>query len=330
VTEPALPGDRIPEIAVVVPSHDRPVRLLWLLNALEEQTLARERFEVVVAHDSAGSKTAQALRDHPLAGAGVLRDVAFSSRRSPAALRNAAWRAARAPLVAFTDDDCRPAPDWLERLLDAARRHPGAIVQGATRPDPDEIMLVHHAPHARTLTVQPPVPWAQTSNILYPREVLERVGGFDEGFPHAAGEDTDLAQRAIAAGAEYTGEAAAVTYHAVHATSLPALLRSVWRWQAVPLVVKAHPHLRRDLPLRVFWKTRHARLVLALGGLALARRGWAAVLVLPWAWEALPSYGAGPRGYARAISELPGRALVDLVEIAALVRGSVRHRTFLL
>ncbi|MDX6659127.1 MAG: hypothetical protein QOH62_3920, partial [Solirubrobacteraceae bacterium] len=41
-----------PLISVVVPSHDRPLRLRWLLNALDEQTLAREQWEVIVAHDS--------------------------------------------------------------------------------------------------------------------------------------------------------------------------------------------------------------------------------------------------------------------------------------
>ena len=37
-----------PEISVVVASHDRPLRLRWLLNALEEQTLERDRWEIVV------------------------------------------------------------------------------------------------------------------------------------------------------------------------------------------------------------------------------------------------------------------------------------------
>ena len=37
-----------PEISVALATRDRPVRLRWLLNALEEQTLARDRFEVVV------------------------------------------------------------------------------------------------------------------------------------------------------------------------------------------------------------------------------------------------------------------------------------------
>jgi GT2 family glycosyltransferase len=318
------------EVSVAIPSHERPTRLRWLLNALEEQTLDRDRFEVVVAHDSS-DETAELLRTHPLTEAGVLREIRFETRQPPAALRNAAWRAARAPLVAFTDDDCRPSAEWLEQLVAAASAHPGAIVQGATRPDPDEIVLVAHSPHARTLTVDPPVPWAQTANILYPREVLERLDGFDERFPDAAGEDTDLAQRGIEAGVAYVGEPGAVTFHAVHPGSLLKLLRSVWRWQAVPYVVKRHPGLREGMPLGVFWKPRHAKLALALLGLALAtRRRWLAVLVLPWAVEALPSYGSGPRGRARALSELPARAVIDVVEMAALARGSAKHRTLLL
>ncbi|MCW3041591.1 MAG: hypothetical protein JWM31_3496, partial [Solirubrobacterales bacterium] len=44
----------------------------------------------------------------------------------------------------------------------------------------------------------------------------------------------------------------------------------------------------------------------------------------------LPSYGRGWRGRARAVSELPAHAVLDVVEVAALARGSVRHRSLLL
>lgn len=323
-----------PAIAVVVASHDRPLRLRWLLNALEEQTLERERFEVVVAHDSAGPETEALLRDHPLASAGVLRHLSFPpGSAGPAAKRNAAWRAANAPLLAFTDDDCRPPQEWLANALAAAEREPGAIVQGATMPDPDEAVLLHAAPWARSQEIDPPVPWAQTCNIVYPREVLERLDGFDETLPLAAGEDTDLAVRAAHAGVPYVGAPEALTYHCVEPFTLPARVRGVWRWQHLAYLVKKHPELRRHLPLRLFWKPAHARLPLALAGgaLALRRRNprWA-LLVVPWAVVAAPRYGTGPRGLARSLSELPGQAVIDVAELLALVRGSIRHRTLFL
>jgi len=326
-------GQPAPDISVCVPSHDRPLRLRWLLNALEEQTLDRDRWEVVVAHDSSGPETEALLRAHPLAGAGVLRHLTFAPGPGPAHKRNAAWRAARAPVVVFTDDDCRPPADWLERALDAARRHPGAIVQGATAVDPDEEVVRLHAPHARYQQIDPPVIWGQTCNIVYPRDVLEATGGFDERLPVAAGEDTDLALRARAAGTPYVGAPEVVTYHAVEPASLVVRAREVWRWQHIPYVAKRHPQIRAGMPLRLFWKRTHARLPLLLAGaLLVARRRplLGLALALPWIVESLPSYGPGLRGRVRALSELPGHAVIDLVELAALTRGSVRHRSLLL
>jgi GT2 family glycosyltransferase len=326
-------GEPLPAISVCVPSHDRPLRLRWLLNALEEQTLDRARWEVIVAHDSAGPETEALLSDHPLAAGGVLRHLTFAPGPGPAHKRNAAWRAARAPLVLFTDDDCRPPPDWLQQALDAAERNPGAIVQGATTVDPDEEVVRLHSPHARFQVVDPPVIWAQTCNIVYPRDVLEACAGFDESLPVAAGEDTDLALRARDAGTPYVGAPEVLTYHAVEPASLAVRAREVWRWQHIPYVARRHPQIREGMPLRLFWKRTHARVPLLLAGaLALARRRplLALLLALPWIVESLPSYGSSPRGRLRAVSELPGHAVIDLVEFAALVRGSARHRSLLL
>lgn len=319
-----------PELSVVVASHDRPLRLRWLLNALEEQTLGRDRWEVVVAHDSRGPETEALLRDHPLTEAGVLRHVRVTGgTASPGANRNAAWPLAGAALIVFTDDDCRPPAPWLANMLEAARRHPGAIVQGATTPDPDELGLTR-LNGWRSQQIVPPVPWAQACNILYPREALDATGGFDAAM--RTGEDTDLAQRAIAAGYAYEAAPEALTHHAVEVVGLAARVAASQRWGDVALNVRRHPHLRRLLPLRIFWKPRHAWLGPALLGAALARRHplLALLLVGPWARAAVPSYGPGPRGRTRAVAELPVCLVEDVAETVAMVRGSVRHRSLLL
>jgi GT2 family glycosyltransferase len=319
------------DISVVVPSHERAVRLRWLLNALEEQTLPRNRWELVVVHDS-GEPTESLLRDHPLAHDGTLRRIRLTrGTGSPARQRNVGWRAARAPLVVFTDDDCRPAPEWLARMLAAARRAPGAIVQGATKPDPAEADIMEWAPRPRSMDVDPPGPHAQTCNILYPRAVLEEVGGLDESFPYPAGEDVDLAYRARAAGAGYEGDPEALVYHAVDTFSLRQMIRFNRRWESLALVVKRHPEYRSAFESRLFWKRRHGWLLPALAGVALHRREPAAMLLAaPWVLYALPHRGSHPAGRIRAASELFGRAVVDASEMAVLVRGSVRYRTIIL
>jgi hypothetical protein len=314
-------------VAVVVASHERPLRLRWCLNALAEQTLAREAFEVVVVFDDRGDETAALLAAHPLRPRAIR--LAAGTGTAPVQ-RNRGWRASRAPLVAFTDDDCRPDPSWLERLL--ARAGEDVVVQGATRPDPHEVHLLERVAGARTMHVEPPGPWGQTCNILYPRALLERVGGFDERFA-VAGEDTDLLQRALAAGARQAAAPDAVVWHAVETPPLRARLRALRRWELVPAVVATHPQLRDGMPLRLFWKTRHATFTLALAGAAAAlatRRAAPALAALPWVAEALPSYGRRPRGLARAVAELPSRALVDAVEMWHVGRGAVRARTPLL
>ncbi len=323
------------DVAVVVPTRNRALRLRWLLDALERQTAGG--FAVVVVDDGSddGGATGRTLDRFAARGRLALDVVRRDAPAGPATARNAGWRATDAPLVAFTDDDCLPAPDWVERMRDAAGRQPGAVVQGATLVDPPALPVLHASPHARSvLEPDPPGPWAQTSNVLYPRALLEELGGFDEAFPAPAAEDTDLMWRARHRGAAYVGAPDAVVHHAVHDRGFPAALRDAWRWQHVAALAARHREVRRELFLGVFHKPAHAGLLVALGGGAVAaRRGrplGALLSALPWAVATAPAYGGGRRGRMRAASELPGRALIDLAELVACARGAVRHRTLFL
>src|SRR3954453_2403068 len=316
-----------PEVSVVVPSHERGTRLRWLLNALEEQTLPRSQWELVVVFDSTDA-TEELVRTHPLAP----RHVRLAPGTGTASVqRNAGWRAARADLIAFTDDDCRPEPEWLARLLNVAHSHPGAIVQGATHPDPYEAEIMKWAPRARSIEEpDPPGPHAQTCNILYPRAALEAVGGFDESI-RTAGEDLDLAARVRATGVAYVGAPDAVVYHAVDTFSLPGLVRFNKRWETLPLVFKRPPELREQLEYGVFWKRRHAFLPAAIAGAALHRREpLLALLAVPYVLHALPHRGTHPMSRLRAAAELAGRAVVDASEMWTMAKGSVRYRTLML
>ena len=320
-----------PDVSVVIPSHNRRLRLRWLLNSLEEQTLDHSRFEVIVVHDYDDEDTRNVIERHPLAEAGVLRHIRIEpGTGAPGRQRNLGWRDARAPLVAFTDDDCRADPRWLESYLDAAAQHPGAIVQGVTKNEPYE-MDTWAAPHVRTLDIpHPPNEFLQTANILYPREVLERLNGFDEDFG-ASGEDTDLALRAAGDGTEIAGTYDAVVYHAVEEYTLPAMLKLSWKWRHVPLLARRHPRVRREWLLGFFWRREHATLVAAgLGLLAAKRFPPAALAAAPYLRAELTRRGTAKRQVAVCAMELPGQVAVDAAEVATMVAGSARYRTFVL
>ena len=313
----------------MVPSHDRPLRLRWLLNALEVQTLDRDRWEVVVGHDSSGPETEALLSSHPLAAAGVLRWATLAAGTAPPGRnRNAALALARGSTIVFTDDDCRPPEGWLQSVADAVARHPGAIIQGRVEGDPDE-RAMRHSSHPRTQYFpHVPRPWAECCNIVYPRAAVEAVGGFVEDT--YTGEDTDLNVRVRATGVPYVGDPAMLNYHAVEEGSVLSWVRGASRWSDLPLLVKRHPEFRDAFALGLFMKRSHLWLPFALAGLRLERRNplWA-VLVVPWAiqWQ---GRHPGIRGRLRHLIELPGWAAIDAAEIVALARGSVEHRTVLL
>jgi glycosyltransferase involved in cell wall biosynthesis len=316
-----------PVVSVVVPSHDRPLRLRWLLNALEDQTMSPDRFEIVVVHDSAGPETAQLLDDHPLRTAGRLRCRQLpAGTGKPGHQRNVGWRLAEAPLIAFTDDDCRPEPGWLETLVRAAGNHPGSLVQGRTRPDPFELDLMRSA-HARSIEVDPPGPFAQTCNILYPRDALERIGGFAEDVQLTSGEDTDAAMRAGELGFGVVGERDAVVNHAVEAFTLVGALRITRKWADLAYVVRRHPVMRGHLALRLFWRPSHPALLLAIaGGVAGRRHRLALVAAAPYLWMRFP-HRPRPLAIAKGLVRLPGTVVIDCFEVLTCLRGSIRHRT---
>jgi glycosyltransferase involved in cell wall biosynthesis len=319
-----------PQVSVVVPSHGRLLRLRWLLNALEEQTLGRDRFEVVVVHDYADAPAATMIDRHPLAACGVLRPIRIDPAQARAARqRNLGWRAARAPLVAFVDDDCRPEPEWLAELTATAVERPGAMVQGRVVPDPLE-SDVFARPLVRSLWVEPPDPRAQTANILYPRALLEAVGGFDETL--LVGEDMELCARCRRAGAPLVPAPRAVVNHAVEAFTLRGWSRMNRKWQDLPLMLRAEPGLRRYKPLGVFWTWRHMRAWTALAGLLLgAARGEARWLALPYLLlDVVSRRGLGARGLTVSLSEAPRVIAGDAVELVSFARGSARHRSVLL
>jgi GT2 family glycosyltransferase len=310
----------VTRIAVVAATHNRAFRLSLLLEALRAQTLPRDQFEVIVVDDGSADVTPQLLADAERAGDLDLTVLRRETGGGPAAARNLGWRAARAPLIAFTDDDCRPAPDWLAEYLAAAERHPGAVLQGRVAVDPEQLDALN--PFAHSFEVEGFDQGFPTANMLYPRDLLERLGGFDETFKRAAGEDTDLGWRAIEAGAavEYVEEP--LVHHGVVPVGAVARLRSASRWTDTVRLYRLHPGLKKYKGL--FWRTTHYKLFRFLVALALPQR------LGPLRIYLAAPYVAFLTGRRTGPLLAPYLLALDLAEVVAIVRGAIRYRTLVL
>ena len=316
-----------PRVSVVVATRDRPARLAALLEALAAQKLEDGEFEVVVVDDGSGPETRELLDAARAEGGLALAVVRHDRPRGPGAARNAGWRTASGALVAFTDDDCRPAPRWLRAGLTAHGRMPEAVVQGRTEPDPSERQRM--GPFSRTLAVERLGPQYETCNIFYPRELLEALGGFDEDFGlRPGGEDTDLAWRAIELGRPTVFCHDALVHHAVLELGPVGALRDAFRWTETVRVFARHPDTRVILDHRIFWNVWHYLLARSLLALLLPRP------LRPLRWAILARHAYSLYGRARREGAgawlLPFLVAYDLAQLIGVARGAVRHRTLVL
>jgi GT2 family glycosyltransferase len=300
-----------PQVSVVVPTVDRVELLARTLRGLAAQD--GTDFEAIVVHD--GDPRVVALLDEwrdrlPLRPIGI-------AERGSVAKRNAGWRAGLAPIVAFTDDDCEPAPGWLKAALDAFKHDASVdLVQGRVDPHPDDAAV--GGIFRRTVTVQSHYEGYPNANLVYRRTALERVGGYDDAY-WGAGEDADLAFRVLESGGGVAYVDDALVWHAVRAVGFVEHLQSLPRWANAPLTMKRHAQLRPLVHHRIFWKPSHTTGALALAGLLLLPFNWRGLaLIAPHAVRRVR--GNGVRNGAQL-------AVADVAEVAVTVAGAIRYRT---
>jgi N-acetylglucosaminyl-diphospho-decaprenol L-rhamnosyltransferase len=176
------------------------------------------------------------------------------------------------PFVVVANPDTEAAPDAVETLSRFAEARPRCGIAGPAlvypdgRPQPSRRRfptvrgtIVRRTPLRRVLNAerhfyddQPTEPvqadWMLGAFLLLRREMLDELGGFDEGF-RLYGEDIDLCYRAAKAGWERWYVPAAVVTHRYDAVIDRRLLtrRTLWHWRGMARFVRKHPERLRAL-----------------------------------------------------------------------------------
>lgn len=189
------------KFSVVIPTYNRVTLLAQCLAAVTAQSYSN--YEVIVADDGSPDHTHEMVR-YRFASVRYLRQ----DNRGPAAARNLGIRQAQGEIITFTDDDCLVPPHWLEALARGYQRHPQVVGVGGYLEAPDAVLANNiFAQYERYNSYRTygvgdveyvggfECPAGGTNNMSYRRAALEEIGGFDESFPVAGGEDADLKWR---------------------------------------------------------------------------------------------------------------------------------------
>jgi glycosyltransferase involved in cell wall biosynthesis len=187
----------------VIPTYNRPDHVQGVLEALAMQTFPRTQFEVILVDDG---------------GTLPLDDVVlqFRDRVNITLLKqcNGGCSAARqrgteiavGNYLAFTDDDCRPAADWLERFAEILSKQSSCAIGGLTYSAIADSVCSEITQYAANFLIEAEqcvsdsVQYCPTSNIVFPAEEYRLVGGLDKTWRVNGGEDRDLCSRWIRAG----------------------------------------------------------------------------------------------------------------------------------
>lgn len=176
-----------PKLSVILPTFNRADLLKRALSALLRQTADPVSYEVVVVDNNSTDRTADvvALQQDPR-----IRLVA-EPRQGLSHARNAGIAAARAPILAFTDDDVEVAPDWVETILDVLAREPDVDGLGGrvlptwendcprwlTRDHWAPLALQDHGDSGRVFDRKTPIGLIG-ANVALRRGVFDRIGSF--------------------------------------------------------------------------------------------------------------------------------------------------------
>jgi glycosyltransferase involved in cell wall biosynthesis len=208
-----------PELSVIVPVRNGARSLPHLLESLERQTLATERYEVIVVDNASRDDTAHVAAAH---GARVVHEPIANRSRA----RNSGAAHAVAALFAFTDADCVAHPEWLAHLLDNADRAPllAGDVRLRTGARPNAIERFESLWRFGQQAWVEQQGWAATANLLVHRHAFVAIGGFDPAWRHIA-EDADFCLRSRAAGFALAFCGEAIVEHRAEAELMPMLRR---------------------------------------------------------------------------------------------------------
>lgn len=278
-----------------------------------QQSLHGDDYEIVVADDGAEQATEALVRLLAAQQQGrgpTLRYVAVHDRHGPAAARNRGWRQAQGAIIAFTDDDCVPTPDWLRNGLTVFQYGISAAWGKLSMPLPEQ-PTDYERDAARLQEAE-----FVTANCFCTRAALEACGGFDERFTAAWREDSDLFFSLLERSVHIVHAPDAVVVHPIRPAQWGVSIAQQRKMRFDALLYKKHPRLYRARIRRLPPGQYYAiALALAVTVVAALTGHWtlSAFALAAWVVLTLLLFGRRIRQTSRRLEHVMEMALTSML-----------------
>ncbi len=190
-----------PKVSVVVPIYNGETDLPDLISCIGAQTYPADRVDYLLVDNASRDRTSHLIQEAAVAASSqglTIRYLTENQIQSSYAARNTGIRASTGEIIAFTDADCRPMPDWLATLIQPFVNPAVGIVAGEIMALPGTTLLEKHAEQQDTLSQKYTIahsfcPYGQTANLAIRRQAFEQVGLFRPYL--TTGGDADICWR---------------------------------------------------------------------------------------------------------------------------------------
>jgi cellulose synthase/poly-beta-1,6-N-acetylglucosamine synthase-like glycosyltransferase len=223
-----------PSVSIIVPVFNAARRIAACLEAICGQA-APWNAEILVVNDGSSDNTTEVVRRFPQVR------LIHQSNAGPAAARNRGAFEAGGAIIVFTDDDCVPAPGWLNAMLTPFDDAGIVASKGVYRTRQKELVArfvqTEYEDRYRLMKKSDSIDFVDTYSAAFRRDRFLELNGFDPQFPLACAEDAELSYRMAARGWKMKFVPDAVVYH-THPQTLSEYLRKKYKfafWRVVAL-----------------------------------------------------------------------------------------------
>ena len=239
----------MPRLTIQLCTYNRARLLGRVLEALFDQTLPDDAYEVVLVNDGSPDDTAAVIeRARPLTRCAFT--VIDQPNSGLAKGRNAGIARSAGERICFIDDDVLPTPVFAAEHLASDEKHGDVVVRGAVI----NVESFDELPAPIWTPANYSANYFWTSNVSLRRSRLDRIGGrFDDSFTEYGWEDIELGMRLRAIGTRAVFNRYAVAFHhkpRPAGTNVAGMMRQVRAQARTAAQLRAkHPHWRVDLAI---------------------------------------------------------------------------------